>query len=331
MAESHQPSESAPFRDQTWATKWLLGAGAILLIWNSPRFLDLGWLFQWPVLSFLLGTSLALQLVFLLFPLLTRDKGSARRIAIPGFKRCLVELAIAIPILIVTLTALGAASYLIGVLFPGKTLASKAVTDMAWWPPRIIYPTLLISFTLAPVAEEVFFRGFLYNAFRRRMPTIAAVFAQSLIFGFCHFFGTVHAIYSVALGMLFTFVYEWRKTLVSPILLHAGINFLFAINMLGMMIQIADRPAMGVIGDSNDAECIVRSVLPGSGASHAGIQVGDRIVAVDGKLVADFPGFVAAVSTRHPGDTATLELVRDEQTLVIEVTLGRYGDLQQPP
>ena len=110
----------------------------------------------------------------LLFPLLTRDKDDAHRIHVPGIKRCLIELAIALPIVVVTMIALGGLNYLVGKLAPGKTLTPDAVTRMASSSPRFIYPMLLFSFTVAPIAEEVFFRGFIYNAFRKRMPAILA-------------------------------------------------------------------------------------------------------------------------------------------------------------
>lgn len=109
-----------------------------------------------------------------------RSKRTAKRIAIPGFRRCLVEFAIAIPILIVTMVAMAGLNYFVGILSPGKTLTADAVTAMASSPPRYIYPLLLFSFTFAPIAEECFFRGFVHNAFRQRMPTIVAGLLQSL-------------------------------------------------------------------------------------------------------------------------------------------------------
>ena len=329
--ESQQPSDSAAFRSQTWKTKWLLMGGTFLALWYCVRFLDLRWISRWPTLLFLLVAGLAPQLFLLLFPLFTRNKENARRIRVPSLPRCLIELAIAVPIVIVTMLALGGLNYLYGKLFPGKTITPDAIRNIAWASPRFAYPMLLFSFTIAPVAEEVFFRGFIYNEFRRRMPKVVAVLVQSFIFGFCHFFGTTHAVIAVALGILITIIYEWRKTLVSPIFVHAGVNFLSAIGVLAMMAEYSNRPTIGIIGGTNDTECIVRQVITNSAASESGIMIGDRIVAFEGQPVANFADLAVAVSTREPDDTVVLSLVRDGQTLDIQVTLKRRGDITHPP
>jgi membrane protease YdiL (CAAX protease family) len=331
MTESVPSPEAAPFRDQTWRTKWLVVGGAFLAIWYSVRFVDREWMSQWPSVLLLLVTGIAPQVFLLTFPLFTRNKDATKRIAIPGFRRWLLEFAIAIPIVILTMVALGGLNYLVGVLSPGKTLTPDAVTGMASSSPRYVVPLLLFSFTFAPIAEECFFRGFVHNAFRRRMPTIVAGLLQSLIFGFCHFFGTTHAVIAVGLGLIITIVYEWRKTLVSPIFVHAGINLISAIGVLGMMAEIADRPTIGVIGGPDDTECIVREVIPNSAASESDLMVGDKIVAFDEMPIADFSALASVVSTRQPNDTVSLSVVRDGETLDIEVTLKRRGETTQPP
>jgi membrane protease YdiL (CAAX protease family) len=246
-------------------------------------------------------------------------------------RRWLIETAIAVPIVIVTILALGALNYLVGWLSPGKTLRPDAVTNMALASPRFVYPVLLLSFTLAPVAEEFFFRGFLYNAFRQRMPAIAAGILQSLIFGFCHTFGTIHAVIAVVLGIALTLVYQWRKTLVTPIVVHAGLNLTSAIGVLAMMAQSADRPVIGVNGGPHDVGCVVRQITPHSAASESDIKLGDRIVAFEGQPVATFGELAALVASRRPYETVTLTIDRVGESLEIRVTLKRRGDAPQPP
>jgi membrane protease YdiL (CAAX protease family) len=331
MMVSPPPNNPGSFRQQTWQTKWLCIGAAFLALWYSVRYWDREWLSQWPVLLLLVVTGFAPQLFLLLFPLFTRDKENTGRILIPGVKRWLIEFAIALPIVIATMVALGGVNYLVGVLSPGKSLTPDAVKGMASSSPRFIYPLLLFSFTFAPVAEEVFFRGFVYNALRKRMPTVVAGVLQSLIFGFCHFFGTTHAAIAVALGLVFTTVYEWRKTLVSPILVHVGINVIFAVGVLAMMAEYADRPTIGVIGGQDPTECVVRAVIPDSAASESEILVGDRIVAFDGQPIASFPELAAAVATRQPQDRVTLTIVRGDETLDIGVTLKRRANTTLPP
>lgn len=331
MTESRLPTDTASFRGQTWQTKWLVVSGVFLAVWYSIRFIDREWLLQWPLILVLAATGLVPQLFLLLFPLLTRDKDTSSRIEIPGIRRCVIEFAIAIPIVVVTLSAVGGLNYLVSQIQPGKTLTPDALKGMASLPTRILYPLLLFAFTFAPVAEEVFFRGFLYNALRRRMPTVAAGLLQSLVFGFCHFFGTIHAVMAVALGLVITIAYEWRKTLISPIFVHALINFVSAIGIWAMMEDVANRPTLGVAGDPHGTECIIQEVFPNSAAAEAGIAMDDRIVAVDGQPIAGFSTLKATVATRAPGETVTFTIERDGETLEVDVTLKRRADTAQPP
>lgn len=331
MTEPSPLTKNASFRDLTWRTKWLFAGGAFLALWNSTRFIDREWFASWPAWLVLVATGMVPQLFLLLFPLLSRDKKDGNRIEVPALKHCLIESAIALPIVVVTLVAIGILNYLVGVLSPGKTLTPDAITGMASSSSKFTYLILLFSFTFAPFAEEVFFRGFVYNALRRRLPIIIAGLLQSLIFGFCHFFGTTHAVVAVAIGLLVTAVYEWRKTLVTPVFVHAGINFVSAIGVLAMMAEFAERPALGVIKDPNDVECVVRKVVPQSAAYESGIAINDKIIAVDEFPIANFSELSAVIAAKKPGDLVSVRLIREGETIDIDVVLKRNADTSWSP
>ena len=72
---------------------------------------------------------------------------------------------------------------------------------------------------------------------------------------------------------------------------------------------------------------VVGTILPDSPAARAGLQVGDRIVAVEGEPVSDFPGLVQRVQP-NPGRTLefTVERPGGRITLPIEVQSQREGD-----
>ncbi len=65
----------------------------------------------------------------------------------------------------------------------------------------------------------------------------------------------------------------------------------------------------------------VISVQPNSAAQRAGLKVGDRIVSVDGQLVADTPGLIREVASRAPGSSIAVQLVRNDRLLNSRVTL----------
>jgi S1-C subfamily serine protease len=62
-------------------------------------------------------------------------------------------------------------------------------------------------------------------------------------------------------------------------------------------------------------------VQPDSPADEAGILVGDIVLAVDGEPVNGQAGLVAAIRDRNPGDTISIDLVRDGERLSVTATL----------
>ncbi len=76
---------------------------------------------------------------------------------------------------------------------------------------------------VAPVVEEVIFRGLIYTRLRRTFPQIAAMLISALVFGLVH--GTVvHLIYTVPLGVIMCVFYERYRSLWASIALHVGFN-----------------------------------------------------------------------------------------------------------
>ena len=77
---------------------------------------------------------------------------------------------------------------------------------------------------VAPVCEEIFFRGFFYRALRTRMGVAAAAIIDGLVFGAIHYGGsdTVEILPILALlGVIFCLVYEVTGTIFSTIALHS--------------------------------------------------------------------------------------------------------------
>ena len=66
---------------------------------------------------------------------------------------------------------------------------------------------------------------------------------------------------------------------------------------------------------------IIETVQPDSPAQKAGIEVGDVVLAVDGEPVNGQAGLVAAIRDRSPGDTITIDLVRDGERVSVTATL----------
>jgi putative serine protease PepD len=86
-----------------------------------------------------------------------------------------------------------------------------------------------------------------------------------------------------------------------------------------------DKGALGIQGTgtaSGDPGAVVESVVADGPAEQAGVQVGDRVVAVDGNAVRSFNELQGRIGTYSPGDIVTIDVVRDGRSLSFEVTLG---------
>jgi membrane protease YdiL (CAAX protease family) len=78
---------------------------------------------------------------------------------------------------------------------------------------------ILIGGILAPIAEEVFFRGVLYGFFRR-WGLVPAVIVSTLLFVLVHPLGQSIPVIQIVGGILFAVAYEVEGNLVAPITIH---------------------------------------------------------------------------------------------------------------
>lgn len=83
----------------------------------------------------------------------------------------------------------------------------------------------------------------------------------------------------------------------------------------------SNRPSRGAV---------VVGVAERSGAEAAGFQIGDLIVAVDGRVVDDVADFVSRLSNKQPGDQVEIRYVRNQQleaaTAIMAGPDGRLDD-----
>ncbi len=92
---------------------------------------------------------------------------------------------------------------------------------------------------------------------------------------------------------------------------------------------VTDRATIGVslqtlTSDYGEypAGLYVASVVPDSGADKAGLKPYDRIIGADGNDVSDYTALSRILQAKKVGDTIRLTIVRDDQQMDIDVTLG---------
>ncbi len=72
----------------------------------------------------------------------------------------------------------------------------------------------------------------------------------------------------------------------------------------------------------NEPGVVIRYVYPGSPADDAGIAVGDRLVAIDGREIADAASLLEAMAAYEAGAPAVLDVRRGEESLPMKLTLA---------
>ena len=86
---------------------------------------------------------------------------------------------------------------------------------------------------LAPLGEEIVFRGVVYGQLRKVLKVPYAVVLSGLAFGLFHR-NLVQAVYATIIGCLLALVYEWYGTIAAPMLFHSVAN-LFVYVMLELL------------------------------------------------------------------------------------------------
>jgi membrane protease YdiL (CAAX protease family) len=98
--------------------------------------------------------------------------------------------------------------------------------DLVWGSSSLTMVSLLEYVILAPLFEELVFRGLLFAILRRRFRFLPAALISALVFGLAHGYGVVGLISVCWSGVLWAWIYEKTGSLGPGILAHA-INNLF--------------------------------------------------------------------------------------------------------
>ena len=95
---------------------------------------------------------------------------------------------------------------------------------------------------IAPIVEEIFFRGFIFAGLRPRYGWQKAAFISALLFALLHF--TLTAILPIfILGLIFAYLYQVSDSIWPPILMHMLTNAL----ALGAAYAVANADRLGLV------------------------------------------------------------------------------------
>jgi membrane protease YdiL (CAAX protease family) len=92
-------------------------------------------------------------------------------------------------------------------------------------------PIILLAVVLAPVAEELVFRGYLYSVLKKYFGPIASLFFTGILFALVHL-NVPSLLPLFLLACILTIAYETSGSLLVPMAMHATFN---AVNLVGVL------------------------------------------------------------------------------------------------
>ncbi len=93
---------------------------------------------------------------------------------------------------------------------------------------------IVVTAVIAPLCEEVYFRGFLYPAFRKSFGVVIGIFLSSVVFAAAHL--DLFSFFPImVIGWILAFMYEKTKSIFPVIFLHSIYNLTLILILLGRM------------------------------------------------------------------------------------------------
>jgi membrane protease YdiL (CAAX protease family) len=261
-----------------------------------------------------------------IFPLAIAVHRLKRWPRLPRLRAVFVEGLWALPATFFVVVTINLVSPLIARLVGETEMPMNPLEPVAGSPNRIERSVfVLMAIVMAPLVEELFYRGLLYNMLRTRLHWILAAPVQGLIFGLLHPFDLANSVAVAVIGMLLALFYEWRKTLLASIILHAFINGLAFLAITLGLTPSANAPVVGVTGVRHEGGCLITTVMPESAAALAGLQAGDVVTAVDGQPVVDIRTMSQIIRKKKVGDRVDIEFNRGGERSRADAVLKRRG------
>ena len=131
-----------------------------------------------------------------------------------------------------------------------------ALSAMVWRSSGLADVSMLLVAlgVIAPVAEEVFFRGVLYAGLRKRLPVVPAVVLSSAAFVAAHMDSM--RLLPFVLGVIAALLIEFTGSIVPAVLAHMGVNIGFVLFLANGGLLAGEVPQWAVW-----AACGVTNVL----------------------------------------------------------------------
>ncbi len=95
---------------------------------------------------------------------------------------------------------------------------------------------------------------------------------------------------------------------------------------LGVNVQSVTDDIAESLGTAQNGGALISNVMPDGPAAKAGIKPGDVVVRFDGKTVPNMRALPRLVTQTPVGRTVDVEVIRNRQTMVLKVVIGRLQE-----
>lgn len=115
---------------------------------------------------------------------------------------------------------------------------------------NIVYRLFALG-VITPVAEEIIFRGLVFNRVKKQYGRLYGIVVSSVMFGVFHF-NLVQGLYAFIIGMAFAYCYELTGDLKVPVYMHMSIN---------VLTVLSDYYGLNSITDGNTVFKVVLTLM----------------------------------------------------------------------
>lgn len=323
------PPPRAAFAESHWSTWALLGTVGLLALYSVaevvptaslPKILEPE---DWGEVRLVLGLLNMIALIFA--PLYLRTPRGFFSVQWPTWRTVVKEFFVSLPLVFGMWLWLLALSMLAKYCFPAVNTSPPRSPMNSSTDNHFLYPVFVYAFTLAPLFEECFFRGFLFNALRTRLPWMAAMGIASTLFAFVHGYSAFGTFLVAGIGCYLTLVYRWRKTLVTPVYVHALHNLMMGVALMQAPPTFPNGPRLGVHGMPSENGYVVESVVSNSPAAEAGLKAGDVLQQIDEQSASGARELREILQNYKPGMKVHIHLLRGGKDQDVDATLTSWG------
>lgn len=126
--------------------------------------------------------------------------------------------------------AMFSANYFVSLLtlFMPKFMLDSYVPASSAIYSSTFFMQFLAAGIVGPIAEELIFRGLIYNRMKKMLSITAAAVCSAILFGVFHG-NWVQAPYAIIIGLVCVYAYERYKSFLAPVLVHMSANIMSVI------------------------------------------------------------------------------------------------------